>query len=87
MDIMTAENISLAALISKVNEDRDSIVITDSKGKSMVALSLEDYESLMETFYLLSSDTNAKHIFDSIKEYEENKVKTFAIEELSNLVK
>lgn len=39
-------------------------------------------DTMDETEYLLSTEANRKHLFDSIKELEEGKAATFTVEEL-----
>jgi antitoxin YefM len=87
MEVILSEMTDLNTLIEKVNNDRDSYIITDKNGKSMVALSLDDYESIMETLFSLSSKANAEHLFKSIKEYESGEAKSFTVEQLLEIEK
>jgi antitoxin YefM len=59
--------------------DHDPIIITRNRNQSVVLLSLEDYESLQETAYLLRSPANAVRLSESIAELErgEGVVKQF----------
>lgn len=66
----TSIRANLASNMDKVCQDHTPLVITRSKAKSTVLLSLEDYESIMETCYLLKSPTNAKRLKTSIQEIE-----------------
>ncbi len=63
----------LSDIIEKVCEDHDPIIITKRRDKAVVIMSLEDYESLKETSYLLRSPRNARRLLESIKELEEGK--------------
>jgi antitoxin YefM len=63
----------LSDIIEKVCEDHDPIIITKRRDKAVVMMSLEDYESLKETSYLLRSPRNARRLLESIKELEEGK--------------
>ncbi len=63
----------LSDIIEKVCEDHDPIIITKRRDKAVVMMSLEDYESLKETSYLLRSPRNAPRLLESIKELEEGK--------------
>jgi antitoxin YefM len=44
-------------------------------------MSLDDYESLVESSYLLRSPKNARRLFESIKELEEGRGKERALQE------
>jgi antitoxin YefM len=61
----------LSDLIEKVCEDHDPLIITKRRDRAVVMISLEDYESLEETSYLLKSPRNARRLLESIKEIEE----------------
>jgi antitoxin YefM len=43
-------------------------------GRGAVMISLEEYNSLMETMYLLSSKANADHLYKSMEEVRQGKV-------------
>lgn len=60
-------------IIEKVCEDHEPLIITKRRDKAVVMMSLEDYESLKETAYLLRSPRNARRLLESIKELEEGK--------------
>ncbi|MEA5488573.1 MULTISPECIES: type II toxin-antitoxin system Phd/YefM family antitoxin [Pseudanabaena] len=61
---------NLAKMIDQVCDRHDPLIITRHQQPSAVLLSLEDYESLTETAYLLKSRNNAKRIFEAIAELE-----------------
>lgn len=61
---------NLAKMIDQVCDHHDPVIITRHQQPSAVLLSLEDYESLTETAYLLKSRNNAKRIFEAISELE-----------------
>lgn len=63
----------LSDIIEKVCEDHDPLIITKRRDKAVVMMSLEDYESLKETSYLLRSPRNARRLLESIMELEEGK--------------
>ena len=55
-----------AETLNAVVDDRVEVVITRSGHDLVVIVSLEDYESLKETAYLLRSPANARRLLDSI---------------------
>jgi antitoxin YefM len=65
-----------------VIEDFETLIINRGKGKGAVMISLDEYNSLMETMYLLSSKANADKLYESIKQMEEGK---FVEKDLSDL--
>ena len=50
--------------------DHDPVMITKRPDKAVVMMSLEDYEALQETAYLLRSPKNARRLLESIHELE-----------------
>ena len=70
----TAARENLASTMDRVCQDHDPVIITRNRSQAVVMLSLEDYESLQETAYLLRSPANARRIFDSINAAEEGKL-------------
>lgn len=65
----------LATTIKKVCRDHAPVIITRKREDSVVMMSLDDYESLQETSYLLRSPKNAQRLLESIKELKEGKGK------------
>ena len=59
--------------MKKVCEDHDPVIITRRNNEAVVMLSLEDYEALNETAYLLRNPRNAKRLLESIEELETGK--------------
>ncbi|MDT2004853.1 type II toxin-antitoxin system prevent-host-death family antitoxin [Rhodococcus opacus] len=58
---------NLFGLISQVNEDHTSVEIV-SKDSNAVLMSKDDYESMVETAYLLSSPVNARWLLGSLEQ-------------------
>ena len=52
--------------LDQVVNDREQIVITRQGHESVVIMALDEYESLMETVYLMQSPANARHLRESI---------------------
>ncbi len=59
---------TLAETIKRVCRDRDPVIITRKREDSVVMMALEEYESLVETAYLLRSPKNVKRLYESIQE-------------------
>ena len=60
----------LAQTMDRVCDDREPVIITRQKQRSVVMLSLEDYESLTETAYLLKSRANARRLLAATKQLD-----------------
>ncbi|MFO1431182.1 MAG: type II toxin-antitoxin system prevent-host-death family antitoxin [Candidatus Competibacteraceae bacterium] len=61
---------NLAKTMDKVCDDHSPIIITRKSQRSVVMISLEDYQALEETAYLLRSPKNARRLLESIIELE-----------------
>ena len=64
----TAAREGLAATMDRVCADHDPVIITRNRDQAVVMMSLEDYESLEETAYLLRVPANARRLLESIAE-------------------
>ena len=63
----------LKAVLDGVVNDVDTTVITRRDAEDAVVMSLEHYNSLMETVHLLRSPANAEHLNRSIAQYKAGK--------------
>lgn len=59
--------------MQKVSDDQEAILITRKNNSAVVLMSIEEYESLAETAYLMQSPKNAKRLIESIEELENGK--------------
>lgn len=66
----TAVREKLAATMDKVCEDHAPVTITRNGSQSVVMVSLDDWEAMEETAYLLSSPANAQRLLESIQSLE-----------------
>ena len=55
----------LANTMDKVCDDHAPIIITRKNSQSVVMMSLDDYQSLEETAYLLRSPRNARRLLEA----------------------
>ena len=69
----TAARETLASTMDRVCSDHDPVIITRKRHRAVVMMSLEDYESLEETAYLLRSPANARRLMASIAELNEGR--------------
>lgn len=69
----TAARQNLAKTMEKVCKDRAPMIVTRKSSGSVVIMSLEDYEALEETAYLLRSPKNTRRLIESIAQLENDK--------------
>jgi len=79
----TAARESLASTMDRVCRDHDPVIITRNRDQAVVMMSLEDYESLQETAYLLRSPANARRLLESIAELNNGKGVTKSLDDLA----
>lgn len=60
-----------AEVLDSVVDDRQEVVITRAGHEPVVIVSLEDYESLRETAYLMRSPANARRLLDAMERLED----------------
>lgn len=60
----------LAETMNKVCEDHNPIIITRANAKPVVMVSLEDYEAMEETNYLVRNPINAARLAAAVEEIE-----------------
>jgi len=63
----------LKSVLDSVVNDRDYTVISRRDADDAVVMSLDQFNSLMETVHLLKSPANAAHLAKSIKQYQSGK--------------
>jgi len=61
---------SLSGMMDEVVSDHKAVIITRRNKPSVVMLSLDDYQALEETAYLLRSPKNAVRLMQSIEQLE-----------------
>ena len=66
----TAARENLASTMDKVCADHTPVIITRNSDQPVVMLSLEDFQSLEETAYLMRGPANAKRLLESIHALE-----------------
>jgi antitoxin YefM len=63
----------LKKYLDNVENNHETLVIKRKSGKGTVMISLDEYNSIMETVHLLSSKSNADRLYESIKQMKEGK--------------
>ena len=72
MDAITCTHArsTLAKIMEKVCDNHAPVIITRKNQRSVVLISLEGYQALEETAYLLRSPKNARRLLESVAELE-----------------
>ncbi|MDP2903639.1 MAG: type II toxin-antitoxin system prevent-host-death family antitoxin [Methylovulum sp.] len=61
---------NLKSVLDDVINDADCTIITRRDAENAVVMSMDYYNSLMETVHLLKSPANAAHLAKSIEQYQ-----------------
>jgi antitoxin YefM len=69
----TAARQNLAKTMEKVCKDHAPVIVTRKTTEAVVIMSLEDYEALEETAYLLRSPKNTRRLIESVAQLEEGR--------------
>lgn len=64
----------LKKFLDNVEENNEILIIKRGSGKGTVMISLDEYNSIMETVHLLSSKSNADRIYESMQQMKEGNV-------------
>lgn len=67
---------NLTKSLNKVNDDAEIVIVSRSKGKNVVVMALEEYNSIQETLHLMSTVANRKRLDEAIQELEAGKHST-----------
>ncbi|MEX0810841.1 MAG: type II toxin-antitoxin system Phd/YefM family antitoxin [Chitinophagales bacterium] len=63
----------LKKFLDTIENDNETLIIKRKTGKGSVLISLEEYNSIMETVHLLSSKKNADRLYESINQMKTGK--------------
>ncbi len=64
----------LKSFLDSVEDDNETLIIKRKSGKGAVLISLDEYNSIMETLHLLSSKKNADRLYESIQQMKSGKI-------------
>lgn len=67
---------TLSAVMDRVNDDHEPVIVTRAGGKPVVMISLEDYDQMDETAYLLASPANRAELLAAINDPRPMIIKT-----------
>jgi antitoxin YefM len=71
--------------IDSVTDNHDTLIV-NGNGKTIIVMSLDDYNATIETQYLLSTEANRKMMNKSMQELKEDKTVIKTMEELHEMI-
>ena len=77
--VMNAVNYSdlrknLKSYLDRVYDDHETIIIARKNNENVVMVSIDEYNSLVETAHLLSTEANANHLAQSIRQARDGNI-------------
>jgi antitoxin YefM len=75
----------LSSFRGEAHQDHDPVIITKKRDPAVVMISLEDFEAMQETAYLMQSPKNAARLLKSIEEMENNSAVRKSLKDLEQL--
>jgi antitoxin YefM len=72
---------NLAQNLNAVNDDREIVVVSRTKGKNVVVMDLDEYNAIQETLHLTSNAVNRQRLTDSFQEMNRGNFKAHKLTE------
>ena len=66
----------LKSYLDNVEDNNETLIVKRKTGKGTVVISLDEYNSIMETVHLLSSKINADRLYESIRQMKKGQTVT-----------
>ena len=66
---------NFAAVMNRVCDDHAPVIITRQNERPVVMMSLEDYNAIQETLYLVKSPRNAARLANALQDIDKNEVR------------
>ena len=66
----------LKIYLDNVEDNNEILIVKRKSGKGTVMISLDEYNSIMETVHLLSSKSNADRLYESIEQMKSGETVT-----------
>lgn len=70
---LTEARNNLKAVFDSVYKDHEEVIIHRKGRENIVIISMDNYNSMVETSYLMSSPKNVKHLRESIEQLKNGK--------------
>ncbi|MDL2329554.1 type II toxin-antitoxin system prevent-host-death family antitoxin [Desulfosarcina sp. OttesenSCG-928-A07] len=75
----------LAETMDKVIDSHSAVIITRQKAGAVVMMSLEDFNSIEETLYLLGNPANAKRLRKAVADVDAGQVTEITMDDLDQI--
>lgn len=72
---------NLKSYLDDVYSGKDALIVMRKNNENVVMISVDEYNSLIETSYLLSNEANAAHLMKSIRQAEEGQLQPQTLSE------
>jgi len=70
----------LEGVFIRVSDDQQPVSVTVDQDRKVVVVDADEYNSIMETFFLLRSPANAERLREGIRQHRQGQVKTIDVE-------
>ena len=70
---------NLKAYMDRVYNDYEPLIIARKNSENLVLLSVHEYNSLIETDYLLRNEANATHLKKSIEQHKAGQIQKYEL--------
>mgnify|MGYP006292185187 FL=1 len=70
---------NLKSYMDMVYEEREPLIVTRKNNENVVVMSIEQYNSLVETSYLLGTEANARHLLESLRDARTGRTEEHAL--------
>jgi len=67
---------NLKTYLDRVYDDQETIIVARRDNENVVMISIDEYNSLVETAHLLSTDANARYLAESIRQARAGETET-----------
>ncbi len=75
---------NLKSIFDDVYHNYEDVIVNRKNGENVVIISLDKYNSMNETEYLLRSPANRRHVLESLRQLDEGEVVTTSLSELES---
>ena len=66
---------NLKRVLDRVNDDHEPVSVRRGQGRAVVVMDAEDYESIIETLYLVRSPANAQRLAEGMAQHRKGERK------------